>query len=170
MDSSVLHKISYGMYIVGSVSDGKINAQTANAVMQITSEPQAIAASINKQNLTHEYIKESKVFSVSVLSKEAPLKLIGQFGFKSGRDTDKFKDVNYKIGSTGSPIVLDNVIGYIEAKVVNSFDAGSHTVFLAEVAEGEILNSEEPMTYAYYHEVKRGTSPKTAPTYINKEG
>lgn len=167
MNPSVLHKISYGMYIIGCKDGEKINGQTANSVIQVTSEPQTIAISINKQNLSREYIEKDKVFTVSILSKEATLKLIGNFGFKSGRNVDKFIGINFKKGETGAPIVLENAVGYIEAKVINSFDAGTHIIFIGEVVAGEILNEEEPMTYDYYHKVKRGTSPKTAPTYIS---
>lgn len=166
MNPKTLHKISYGLYVISSKKGDRFNGQIANTVFQITSEPPTIAVSINKQNLTHEFIQDSKVFTVSILSKETPMKFIGHFGFKSGRDIDKYKDINYKIGVTGGPIVLENSVGYLEAKVINSMDVGTHTVFIGKVVDAEIIKDEEPMTYAYYHEVKRGTAPKTAPTYI----
>jgi len=164
-----LHKISYGLYIVSSIRNEKLNGQIANSVVQITSEPATIAVSINKQNLTHEFIKESKVFAVSVLTKEASMKFIGQFGFKSGRDIDKFDGVNYKLGVTGAPIVLEYSIAYLEAEVVSVIDVGTHTIFIGTIVDADILNEGEPMTYAYYHTVKKGKSPKTAPTYIEEE-
>ncbi len=128
-----------------------------------------IAVSINKKNLTHEYITESKVFTVSILSTDTPMTLIGKFGFKSGRDIDKFADTDYKVGETGAPVVLDSTLAYLEARVLNSMDVGTHTIFTAEVVGGEVLNDIVPMTYEYYHQVKKGTAPKTAPTYL-KEG
>lgn len=170
MNKKTLYKVSYGMYVISSKMNEKINGQIANTVFQVTSEPPAIAVSINKQNLTHEYIQESKVFTVSILSKETPMEFIGRFGFKSGRELDKFKDVNYKAGATGAPLVLENTVGYLEAEVIESLDAGTHTVFIGKVVDAEIIKDGEPMTYAYYHEVKRGTAPKTAPTYIKEEG
>ncbi len=169
MEANALHKIGYGLYIVGSRKDGKLNGQIANTVFQITSEPPTVAVSINKNNLTHEFIKTSKVFSVSILSQAAPLPFIGGFGFKSGRDTDKMKNVNYKVGQTGSPIFLDNTTAYLEAEVINDIDVGTHTVFIGKVVAAEILNEEPCMTYEYYYQVKRGTTPKTAPSYIAKE-
>ncbi len=169
MNLKTLWKISYGLYIVSSKKGDKLNGQIANTVFQVTAEPPTIAVSINTQNLTHEFIGDSEVFSVSILSVETPLRFIGQFGFKSGRDIDKFKDVEYKIGVTGAPIVLDNSIGYLEVEVIDKLDVGTHTIFVGKVIDAEILNDKEPMTYAYYHEVKRGRAPKTAPTYI-KEG
>jgi ferric-chelate reductase [NAD(P)H] len=112
MNLSALYKLGYGMYIVGSHQGEKINAQIANTVFQITSEPPTVAVSINKNNLTHAYIKDSKVFAASVLCQAAPLPFIGGFGFKSGRDVDKFKGVNYKVGQTGSPVVIDHATAY----------------------------------------------------------
>lgn len=169
MDPKALFKISYGVYIISSQKENKINGQTANTLIQITSEPQTVAISINKQNLTYEFIEESGVFSASILSTEAPLSLIGKFGFKSGRESNKFEGINYKIGKTGSPIVLDNTVAYLEAEVINKLDAGTHTIFLGKVVDAEILSDKEPMTYAYYHEIKKGTTPKTAPTYIKEK-
>jgi ferric-chelate reductase [NAD(P)H] len=169
MDLSALYKLSYGVYIVGSRKGDKVNAQTANSVMQISSEPATVAVSINKKNLTHEYIKESKVFSVSILTENTPLPFIGNFGFKSGRDIDKFKDIKFKAGQTGAPLVLDNTNAVMEAEVVGDIDAGTHTIFLGKIVASETLNNNPVMTYAYYHEVKKGTTPKTAPTFIPKQ-
>lgn len=169
MNLKALRKVSYGMYVVTSHLDGKLNGQIANTVFQVTSEPATIAVSINKQNLTHEFIEKSGVFAVSILSKDAPLTLIGDFGFKSGRELDKFSSVNYKIGVTGSPVVLDSAIAFLEAEVSNFLDVGTHTIFIGKIVNADVLSDDEPMTYAFYHLVKRGTSPKNAPTYIKEE-
>lgn len=165
MDPKALHKISYGLYIVCSKKKEKINGQIANTLFQVTSQPSTIAVSINKKNLTHEYIENSRLFTVSVLSENAPLSFIGKYGFKSGRDIDKFKDVKYKFGKTKVPIVIDYSLAYIEAKVIDIIDVGTHTIFIGNVEDAEILSEEKPITYEYYHEVKGGYSPKTAPTY-----
>lgn len=172
MDLKALYPISYGMYVIGSRKGNNINAQIANTVIQICSDPPTISVCINKGNLTHEFIKDSRVFAVSVLSKETPLSFIGRFGFKSGRDTNKFEGVNYRAGETKAPIVLDNALSYMEAKLVSSLDTKTHTIFVGELVDAGVLREGEPMTYAYYHEVKRGTTPKTAPHYIEekKEG
>ena len=168
MDSKAFYKLSYGLYIIASAKDGKFNGQIANTVFQISSQPATIAISINKQNLTHEFIESSGLFSATVLRKETPMQFIGKFGFKSGRDTNKFEGVDYKTVD-GVPVVLENGVAYLVAKVVNKVDVSTHTVFIGEVTDAGILSSAEPMTYAYYHEVKNGKSPKTAPTYIEEE-
>src|SRR4030042_394501 len=169
MDLSALYNIGYGVYVVSSNKGGLLNGQIANTVFQITSEPPTIAISINKQNLTHEYIETSKRFSVSILSEETPMTFIGKFGFKSGKTEDKFKGTEFIKLDSGCPAVLENSLSYIEAKVINQFDCGTHTLFLGEVVDSKILKKGKPMTYAYYHEIKRGTTPKTAPTFIKEE-
>jgi len=169
MDLNVLHNIGYGMYVVSSNKGDLLNGQIANTLFQITSEPITVAISINKKNLTHEYIESSRRFSVSVISENAPLGFVGKFGFKSGRTEDKFKDTKFiKLGS-GCPVVLDNALCYLEAEVINEFDCGTHTLFLGKMTDSKILKIGRPMTYDYYHQVKRGTTPETAPTFIKKE-
>jgi flavin reductase (DIM6/NTAB) family NADH-FMN oxidoreductase RutF/rubredoxin len=169
MDSNVLYNIGYGMYVVSSSKGDLLNGQIANTFFQITSEPITVAVSINKKNLTHDYIGSSKRFSVSILEESASLSFIGKFGFKSGKAEDKFKDTKFiKLGS-GCPVVTDNALGYLEAEVINQFDCGTHTLFLGKITDSKILKPGKPMTYAYYHQVKRGTTPATAPTFMKSE-
>jgi flavin reductase (DIM6/NTAB) family NADH-FMN oxidoreductase RutF/rubredoxin len=170
MNPKALYKISYGMYVVSSKKDDQFNGQIANTIFQTTAEPAMIALCLNKKNLTHEFVQASKVVTISVLSTETPMEFIGRFGFKSGRDGYKFDGVKTKLGVTGAPIVLDHAIAYLEAEIVGSMSAETHTLFLAKVLDAGILDEHaEPMTYAYYHMVKGGKSPKTAPTYLKEE-
>lgn len=165
MNRAALHKISYGLYIVTSGQEGKFNGQIANSIVQATSKPATLAICINRENYTHELIRQSKIFTVSIVSEEAPMTFIGLFGFKSGRDVDKLKEVNTKIGVTGVPIVLDYSIGFIEAELQGELDCGTHTIFVGKVIEADLTGEGQPMTYAYYQNVKGGKSPKTAPTF-----
>ena len=169
INPKTLHKISYGLYIVSSKNGDKINGQVANTVFQTTSEPPTLAVSIFKGNFTHECITKSNVFAISILSQKASMKFIGNFGFKNGRDFNKFKDVNFKLGQTAVPIVLDNSVGFIECEVANSFDVGTHTIFIGKVVNADVLNDDAPMTYDYYHKVVKGKAPKSAPTFIKDE-
>ncbi len=93
---------------------------------------------------------------------------IGLFGFKSGRNVNKFENSKFKTGITGAPIVLDYSVAYFEMKIMNAVDCGTHTLFVGEVMDSGTLNDDAPMTYAYYHQVKGGKAPKTAPTYIKE--
>lgn len=169
MDLKALQKISYGMYVVGSYHGERRNGQIANTVFQVASEPPTIAVSINKNNLTHEFIRASRVFSACVLCQSTPLNYIGAFGFRSGRDTDKLKDRKYRIGVTGAPLFTEYATACLEAEVTNEVDVGSHTIFIGRVLAAEVLSEELCMTYDYYHQVKRGTTPRTAPSYIASE-
>lgn len=168
MNRSALHKISYGLYIVTSGQDGKFNGQIANSMFQVTSSPATVAISINKENYTHALIKESRKFVVSILSEAAPMTLIGLFGFKSGRDVNKLQNVKVKTGVTQVPIVLDNSVSYIEVDVQKEMDCGTHTIFMGNIVDCDMISDAVPMTYAYYQQVKGGKSPKTAPTYSKK--
>jgi flavin reductase (DIM6/NTAB) family NADH-FMN oxidoreductase RutF/rubredoxin len=169
MNRSALHKISYGLYIVTSGQDGKFNGQIANSMFQVTSSPATVAISINKENYTHALIKESRKFVVSILSEAAPMTLIGLFGFKSGRDVNKLQNVKVKTGVTQVPIVLDNSVSYIEVDVQKEMDCGTHTIFMGNIVDCDMISDAVPMTYAYYQQVKGGKSPKTAPTYSKEE-
>lgn len=169
MNLKALRSCSYGLYLISSRKGDGLNGQIANTVVPVTSDTPTIAVVINRQNLTHEFISESQAFAVSVLAQDTPLSFIGQFGFHSGREVDKFKNVNHKLGQTKSPIVLDNSLAYLEAKVINRLDVGTHTIFVGEIVGADVLRDGEPMTYAYYHQVKRGTTPRTAPSYIEEK-
>jgi ferric-chelate reductase [NAD(P)H] len=166
MNLGALRNIGYGMYIIGARKGDRLNAQVANTLFQITSEPPTVAVSINKSNLTHDFIKESRAFSASIICEDTPLAFIGRFGFKSGRDTDKLAGIAYRIGETGSPIVTDNAASYLEVRIGQEVDMGTHTVFIGAVAAAEVLSDKPCMSYSYYHQVKRGTTPKAAPSYV----
>ncbi|MHC4500668.1 MAG: flavin reductase family protein, partial [Planctomycetota bacterium] len=170
LDLESLFKLSYGMCIVSSRKDDRFSGCIVNTVFQITPEPPMVAASINRTCLTHEYISGSRVFTASVLSTDTPMPFIGRFGFRSGRDIDKFQQVKSKTGQTGAPIVLDNTVAFLEVEVTDSIDILTHTLFIGKiVACGRLDDEREPMTYAYYRDIKHGRTPKTAATYISIE-
>jgi flavin reductase (DIM6/NTAB) family NADH-FMN oxidoreductase RutF/rubredoxin len=168
MNPKALQKLGYGLYVVCSKKGDKFNGQIANTIFQVCSEPPVIAVAINRQNLTHEFIDQSKVFTGSVLSQDTPLNFIGNFGFKSGRQVDKLEDVHYKLGETQAPVILDHTLAYLEAKTIGQVEVGTHTIFLGEIIGADIVQEGDPMTYAYYHQVKRGTTPKSAPSYVEE--
>ncbi len=166
LDLTALWKLSYGVYVVSARSGEKTNGQIVNTVFQVAAEPPLVAVSINKSNLTHDYIVDSGAFSVSILDEETDLRFIGLFGFQSGRNVDKMYQVAFKKGIDDCPIVTDHTLASLEVKVRTSVDVGTHTVFIGEVKGAENLREGKPLTYAYYHQVKKMKSPKTAPTYI----
>ena len=167
MNSKVLRTLSYGVYIVSTMDGERPTGCTANSAMQITSSPATIAVSINHDNYTNHCIDASGLFAVSILAEKSASSLVGHFGFQSGREVNKFDTVSFEMKS-GVPIITDSC-GYIVCKVINKMETSSHTVFLGEVIDGDVLLSAPAMTYAYYHNVIKGKSPKTAPTYIPEE-
>ncbi len=166
VDPKAFRALSYGLYIVTSVCDVKANGQIANTVFQITSQPPRMAVCINKQNLTHECITKSGVFGVSVLEEATPLPFIGRFGFKSGRDFDKITGIETIAGTSHCPLITEHAIAVMEARVVSQVDAETHTLFIGEVIHAQIISRKPPLTYAVYHEKKRGKTPPKAPTYL----
>ncbi|HOO63797.1 MAG TPA: flavin reductase family protein [Synergistaceae bacterium] len=166
IDVTALFQMSYGLYIVGTAFEGRPNGQIANAVMQITGNPICITACLHKENLTTELVEKSGIFSIGVLDQDVPMPFIGTFGFKCGRDTDKYCDVNFKQGITGAPLVLDWTLSVIEAKVVEAIDVCTHRLFVGEVVGAENVRKGTPLTYAYYHGVKKAKSHKNSPTAI----
>jgi ferric-chelate reductase [NAD(P)H] len=165
IEMKAMFNLSYGLYIVSTVADEKLNGQVANAVMQVTGDPLCVTVCLNKANLTTDMIKKSGVLGVSVFEQDVPMTFIGQFGFKSGRDIDKFDGVNFIKGDTGAPMVTDWSLAVFEAKVKESIDIYTHTLFVGEVVSAKFLKTGTPLTYADYHLIKKGKSPKTAPTF-----
>ncbi|MCX5786619.1 MAG: flavin reductase family protein [Elusimicrobia bacterium] len=159
-----LSKLSYGLYIVSSREGEKFNGQIVNSVFQVTAEPPKVAVSLHKNNLTHSYVEKSRVFSVSVLDQNAPMTCIGLFGFKCGREIDKFAKISHKV-SDGCPMVTENALSVFACKVVSSLDIGTHTLFIGEVYDAETLKDGTPLTYDYYRNAKKGKTQKNATTY-----
>ena len=152
MDRKVLRNLSYGVYVVtGKENDKKIGC-IANSIIQITSNPSTIAVSINHDNYTNKVIMESKKFGVSILKETSDSKIIGTFGFKTSKDTDKFENVSFK-EEDGIPVITDSC-GYMICKVIDVMETETHTVFLGEVTSADGYNTENPMTYKYYHDLK----------------
>lgn len=156
------------MYLIASQYKGKMYGYIANTTFQVTSEPAQLAISCHKKNKTTQVILNAGIFSVSVLKKEVNMKIIGDFGFMSSSDLDKFKGINTITAQTGAPIVLDSSVAWFDCKVVSSIDLGSHYLIIGEVLDSDEITNEEPLTYQYYREKYKMLSPKNSPTYIDK--
>ena len=166
MELSVLWKLSYGMYAIGTLDGTRPTGCIVNTVAQITSTNPVIAVSMNKNNYTYEAIKKTGRFTVSILTEKTAPNVIAKLGFCSGRDTDKFdgKDFAWK-EMGGLPVVKDNCAGHLVAEVLSMTEVETHYIILARVKDAQPCTNFEPMTYKYYHEVIKGSAPKNAPTY-----
>ncbi len=161
-------KFTYGLYIVSSQYNGKKNGYVANTVFQVTAEPPQLAVSCSKDNFSSDIIDKSGKFSVSILHTEAPKDVIGTFGYKSGKDFEKFEKVEYFNGKTDIPVVTEGCVAWFECEVVQKLDVGSHIVFIGKVVDTGFTDSNKPpMTYAYFRENRKGKAPKNAPTYVD---
>lgn len=167
MNKNAFRQLSYGVYVVSTWDNGRPTGCTANSAMQITSEPATIAVSINHDNYTNKCIQESGRFAISILGENSAPSTIGVFGFKSGRDHNKFDEVEMAV--KGYMPVIADACAYITCEVVDKMETSTHTVFLGKVLDADMLKEDDPMTYAYYHNVIKGKSPKNAPTYIAEE-
>lgn len=163
MNKSALYQLSYGVYVISTWDKGRATGCTANSAMQITSDPATIAVSINHDNYTNQCIQDTGKFAISILGENTDPSVIGTFGFYSGKDTDKFDKVE-PVMKEYMPVVSD-ACAYIVCEVIDKMETSSHTVFLGKVLDADVLKQDEPMTYAYYHKVIKGKSPKNAPTY-----
>lgn len=165
MDEKALFKLSYGLYIISSSFEGKDAGCVVNTLHQVTSSPIQVSVAVHKDNVTQQIIDQAKRFDAVVLTQDVDMDVIGTFGFHSSKDINKFEKVSYQRDQTGIPYVNEHVAARLSCRVVNQLDVGSHMMFIAEVEEAEVLSQEEVMTYAYYHQVKNGTTPKNASSY-----
>lgn len=167
MNPNAFRKLSYGVYVISTWDNGRPTGCTANSAMQITSDPATIAISINHNNYTNKCIAENGHFAISVLSEESDPSIIGTFGFQSGENVNKFDSVAYEI--KGNMPVVKDACAFISCEVIDKMETATHTVFLGKVLDADQMSAQEAMTYAYYHKVVKGKSPKNAPTYIPEE-
>ena len=166
INTSALFKIPYGLYLL-TAKDGKDNGCIVNVVQLITDNPKRIAIAVNKQNLTHDMILKTGVFNVSILTESVSMDTIKHFGFQSGKDVDKFADINAPRTANGITYLAENANAVISAKVISAADNGTHTLFTAEVTAAEVLSDEPSVTYDYY---QQHIKPKPRPTEAKKKG
>lgn len=166
MDVNVLKNLSYGVYVVSTPNEkDRSTGCIANSLMQITYD--TIAVSINHNNYTNSCIEKYKKFAVSILGVDSDENIIPIFGFQTGKGINKFEGV--KTIKVDGIDIIENSVGYIVCELVNKMETETHTVFLGKIIDGEMLHNQIPMTYAYYHAVRKGKSPKNAPTYIEEK-
>ena len=147
-----MFKIGYGLYVLTAKENGFDNGCIINTVSQVTSNPNRITVAVNKANKTHDMILASGEFNVSILSTSATFDIFKAFGFRSGKDVDKFADFkSVERSGNGLYYITDATNAFISAKVINATDLGTHTLFLADVNDCEVLSEATSVTYDYYH-------------------
>ncbi len=151
MDMKVMNKITYGLYVLTARCGNQFNGCIINTLAQVTTSPNRVSVTVNKGNFTEYMIRTSGRVNVSMIDESADFSLFTHFGFQSGRWCNKFYDYVLKKAENGLPIIEKGVCAYLSCEVVQTVDLGTHTMFIADVADGEVISDKAPMTYAYYH-------------------
>ncbi|MGI5963293.1 MAG: flavin reductase [Lawsonibacter sp.] len=166
-NSSAMYALSYGLFVLTAHQEGKDNGCIINTATQVTTQPNRITIAVNKANYTHDMVLATGQFTLSILSQEAPFSLFQRFGFQSGRDTDKFADFSAHVqrGENGILRVTQGVCAWLSCRVVSTLDLGTHTLFLADVEDGDRINNIPSVTYAYYQDnIKPKPQAASAPS------
>jgi flavin reductase (DIM6/NTAB) family NADH-FMN oxidoreductase RutF len=176
IDPAAMFKLSYGLFLLTAKDGSKDNGCIINTVIQITSTPVRISIALNKANYTHEMIVKTGEFNISVLTEGTPFSVFERFGFSSGRDKDKFEGCECNERSADE-VRTANGLRYapkysncvISAKVIDSNDYGTHTVFVADVTQSIVLSNERSLTYQYYFDnIKPKSQPQKKKGFICK--
>ena len=151
MDKKAMYKLSYGLFVLTAKEADKDNGCIINTAIQAASEPNQLSICVNKQNYTHDMVKRTGEFTVSVLSRNADFGLFKHFGFQSGRDVNKFENFTQcSRGANGIYYITEGTNAYLSVKVKKTEDLGSHTMFIGEITDMEVLSEAPSVTYDYY--------------------
>lgn len=153
MDKKAMYKLSYGLFVLTAKEGDKDNGCIINTAIQAASEPNQLSICVNKANYTHDMVMRTGEFTVSVISENADFELFKHFGFQSGKEVDKFAGyTNCKRGANGICYITEGTNAFISVKVTKTEDLGSHTMFIGEITDMEVLSEDASVTYAYYLE------------------
>ena len=167
MDKKAMYKLTYGLFVLTANENGKDNGCIINTAIQAAGEPNQVSISVSKQNYTHDMIMRTGAFTVSSITEKADFSLFKRFGFQSGKEINKFDGFDgWLRGINGVPYIIESCNAYISVKVEKTVDLGSHTLFIGQVTDMEVLSEDPSVTYAYYQSnikpkpEKVGTTPK----------
>ncbi|MDD6276024.1 MAG: flavin reductase [Clostridia bacterium] len=162
---SALFKIAYGLYVVTCNDGNKDNGLIVNTVAQVTSVPNRVSVTINKDNYSHDVIKKTGMLNVNCLSVKAPFSVFENFGFRSGRDCNKLVGIKVNRSANGLAYLSENINAYMSLKVEDYIDLGTHGMFICSMTQQKVISDDETMTYSYYH-----ANVKPKPTDQKKKG
>lgn len=168
LDLTSLYKIGYGLYVVTSNDGERDNGLIVNSVIQISNKPLQLLVCIDKKNYSHDVIKNTGKMNVNCITVSAPFAIFENFGFKSGRDFNKFAEISAFKSENGLNVLEKNVNSFLSLKVESYLDFGSHGGFICSVTEAKVLTDEDSMSYAYYHKYVKPKPKKTLTGYTCK--
>ena len=166
MDKSAFHMMSYGLYVVSAATDSEKAACLVNTGLQLTGNPLSMMVCVNKDNATADVIAHAHAFTVTVIDQTADMIYLGNFGFRTSKNYDKFEKFEVKTSAVDSPYVEEHTCAVMACKLINTIDVGTHYIFVGEVVDAKRTSDNVPMTYEYYHTVLKGKTPPKASSYI----
>ena len=165
MDVTAFFKMSYGLYVVSAEADGQKAGCVINTATQVTAEPARLMVAVHKDNVTTGVIERAGAFTVTAIDKTADMPYIGNFGFRTSANYDKFEKYGCETSAVGSPYSPEHACALLACKVVQTVDVGTHLLFIGDVVDARKLSDEEPLTYTYYHSTLKGKTPPKASSY-----
>ncbi len=169
VDIKSFFKMSYGLYIISGQDGGSHSGVIVNTLLQTSANPEKVSVTISKNSYTMKLIEKSKKFCATVLTESADIDFIANFGFKCGKTCDKFANVEVEIAENGVKYSPQHAAAVFECTVTEQKDLGTHIMFFADVDEAKTISDEPVMTYDYYYNVVKGTTPKDSPMYSEKQ-
>ncbi|MDM8300041.1 flavin reductase family protein [Collinsella tanakaei] len=165
MDMTAFFSMSYGLYVVSAEADGQRAGCVINTATQVTATPPRLMVAVHKDNVTTGVIERAGAFTVTAIDKTADMPYIGNFGFRTSANFDKFEKYGCETSAVGSPYSPEHACALFACRVVETVDAGTHLLFIGDVVDAQRLSDEEPLTYAYYHATLKGKTPPKASSY-----
>ena len=151
MNKKAMYKLSYGLFVLTATENGKDHGCIINTAVQAATEPNQLSICVNKANYTHDMIMRTGEFNVSTINQNADFELFKHFGFQSGKEANKFENfLNFKRSKNGISYITKGINSYISVKVNKTVDLGSHTMFIGEITDMDVLNDVPSATYEYY--------------------
>ena len=165
MDMTAFFSMSYGLYVVSAEADGQRAGCVINTATQVTATPPRLMVAVHKDNVTTGVIERAGAFTVTAIDKTADMPYIGNFGFRTSANFDKFEKYGCETSAVGSPYSPEHACALFACRVVETVDVGTHLLFIGDVVDARRLSEEEPLTYAYYHATLKGKTPPKASSY-----
>ena len=165
LDLTALFKMSYGLYVVSATAGDERAACIINTATQVTAEPPRMIVAVHKDNVTSGVIGRAGTFTVTAIDQTADMPYIGNFGFRTSADYDKFAKYELAESETGDAYTPEHACAVYACRVIDTVDVGTHLLFVGEVLQAEKLSDEAPLTYAYYHSTLKGKTPPKASSY-----
>ena len=167
LDPTAMFTMSYGLYVVSAADSEDKAACLINTATQVTAEPIQVSVAVNKENYTAEVIRRAGAFTVTVVDETADMPYLGNFGFRTSANFDKFEKYGCKTSAVGSPYSPEHICAVVACNLVQTVDVGTHYIFVGEAVDAEkVEGAAAPMTYSYYHTTLKGKTPPKASSYV----